>query len=450
MSKLHLLAASMINQPLLMEISHAKSFIADLRQRIVSSDTEQELHDKEKQVADSSRYHPVTGSYRFYDIHHSVAVISIRGALAHKQGWYSWLMGYNIISYALEQAITDPDVKGVYLDMHTPGGTVMGAFDCADLVKRASLIKPVWAIANDMNCSAGQLIASAASRRLVTQTGIVGSIGVVAGHTSYEQYLKDMGLEITLLHSGSRKVDGNPYQNLPKDVADRWQAELDETRNKFASKVSGYTGMSLQSILNTEAATYEGQKAVDVGLADELVHSADGIGIMAEFVKNLSTTITTGTVKMSNKENSQQAESSKAPEAAAVEVNQPEAAATTEPVVQVEQTATADLVIELCEQAGMQDQIANLVKAKLTEAGVKARLTTLSGVRDTLAAANLGHLFADVSAKLDNPAEMLQVALTAATAHGEDREVNSSKQVVTEAAVKQPDTKKAYSDPSRL
>jgi ClpP class serine protease len=40
-------------------------------------------------------------------------------------------------------------------------------------------IKPVWALANDMNCSAGQLIASAASRRLVTQTARTGSIGVM-------------------------------------------------------------------------------------------------------------------------------------------------------------------------------------------------------------------------------------------------------------------------------
>lgn len=444
MSKLHLLAASIINQPLLMEIGHAKSFIANLRQRIVSGDSEPELHEKEKQVADNSRYHPVTGSYRFYDIHHSVAVISIRGALAHKQGWYSWVMGYNIISYAIEQAITDPDVKGIYLDMHTPGGTVMGAFDCADLIHRASKIKPVWAISNDMNLSAGQLLASAANRRLVTQTGCVGSIGVVAGHTSYEQYFKDIGLEITLLHSGSHKVDGNPYQSLPKDVAARWQADLDDTRNKFASKVAGYTGMSLQSILDTEAATYEGEKAVSIGLADELVHSADGIGLMADYVKNLSTTITTGTVNMSTE---QQAPTDD-PTKSAVSTD-PKKDTTTEP--QQETLASADLVIELCAAAGMSDQIANLVKAKLTEAGVQARLATLGGVRDTLAAANLCHMFADVSAKLDDPAAMLQVALTAATAHGEDREVNSSKQVQTEAtSVKQPDHQKAYSDPSRL
>ena len=127
---------------------------------------------------------------------------------------------------------------------------------------------------------------------------------------------------------------------------------------------------------------------------------------------------------------------------------EPEKAATNEQ--QPEAIASADVVIQLCADAGMSDQIANLVKAKLSEAGVKIRVAALGGVRDALAAANLGHIFAEVSAKLDDPAAMLQVALTAATAHGDDKEVNSSKQVVTEAAVKQPDAAKAYSDPSRL
>jgi ClpP class serine protease len=37
---------------------------------------------------------------------------------------------------------------------------VSGAFDCADIIARMRDIKPIWALANDMNCSAGQLIAS--------------------------------------------------------------------------------------------------------------------------------------------------------------------------------------------------------------------------------------------------------------------------------------------------
>ncbi|WP_176687436.1 S49 family peptidase, partial [Escherichia coli] len=73
----------------------------------------------------------------------------------------------------------------------------------------------VWALANDMNCSAGQLLASAASRRLVTQTARTGSIGVMMAHSNYGAALEKQGVEITLIYSGSHKVDGNPYSHLP-------------------------------------------------------------------------------------------------------------------------------------------------------------------------------------------------------------------------------------------
>jgi ClpP class serine protease len=143
-------------------------------------------------------------------------------------------------------------------------------------------IKPVWALANDMNCSAGQLIASAASRRLVTQTARTGSIGVMMAHSNYGAALKTNGVEVTLIYSGDHKVDGNPYEKLPKDVRADFQTRIDATRQMFAEKVSAYTGMSVQAVLDTEAAVFSGQESVDNGLADELVNNTDALSVMRE------------------------------------------------------------------------------------------------------------------------------------------------------------------------
>jgi capsid assembly protease len=252
------------------------------------------------------------------------------------------------------------------------------------------------------------------------------------------------------LHSGSHKVEGNPYQTLSKDVAARWQAEIDSTRMQFASKVAEYTQLSLQAVLDTEAATYNGQAAVDIGLADELVHSADGVAMLADHCRNFTRTMTIGNTNMS------------VAKPAAAAATKPAASAATAPTANVATTeqeqattelkpANAELVVTLCAEAGMTDQIAPLITAKLTEAGVKSRLTMLGSVRDTLAAADLSAIFPQVSANIDDPAAMLQVALTAATAHGDDKEVTSSKPVQAQAtSVKQPDHKSAYNDPSRL
>lgn len=236
---------------------------------------------------------------RSYQVTNGIAVLPVSGTLVSKTRSlqpYSGMTGYNGIIARLQQAISDPGVDGILLDMDTPGGMVSGAFDCADIIARMRDIKPVWALANDMNCSAGQLIASSASRRLVTQTGRTGSIGVMMAHSNYGAALKTNGVEVTLIYSGDHKVDGNPYEKLPKDVRADFQTRIDATRKMFAEKVSAYTGMSVQAVLDTEAAVFTGQESVDNGLADELVNNTDALGVMREALDRRKKTTTGGTM----------------------------------------------------------------------------------------------------------------------------------------------------------
>ncbi|HGU9826946.1 S49 family peptidase [Enterobacter kobei] len=236
---------------------------------------------------------------RSYQVTNGIAVLPVSGTLVSKTRSlqpYSGMTGYNGIIARLQQAISDPGVDGILLDMDTPGGMVSGAFDCADIIARMRDIKPVWALANDMYCSAGQLIASSASRRLVTQTARTGSIGVMMAHSNYGAALKTNGVEVTLIYSGDHKVDGNPYEKLPKDVRADFQTRIDATRQMFAEKVSAYTGMSVQAVLDTEAAVFSGQESVDNGLADELVNNTDALGVMREALDRRKKTTTGGTM----------------------------------------------------------------------------------------------------------------------------------------------------------
>ena len=233
---------------------------------------------------------------RSYQVTNGIAVLPVSGTLVSKTRAlqpYSGMTGYNGIIARLQQAISDPGVDGILLDMDTPGGMVAGAFDCADIIARMRDIKPIWALANDMNCSAGQLIASAASRRLVTQTARTGSIGVMMAHSNYGAALKTSGVEVTLIYSGEHKVDGNPYEKLPKEVRADFQARIDATRQMFAEKVAGYTGMSVQAVLDTEAAVLSGQESVDNGLAEQLVKNMDALNVMRDAI-NKRTMISRG------------------------------------------------------------------------------------------------------------------------------------------------------------
>ncbi|POU74070.1 capsid assembly protein [Leclercia sp. LSNIH6] len=294
------IASMAFNEPLMLEPAYARVFFCALASQLgitrltdtVSGATlgAEQIAEPLALFGDDKEVGPRTA--RSYQITNGIAVLPVSGTLVSKTRSlqpYSGMTGYNGIIARLQQAMSDPGVDGILLDMDTPGGMVAGAFDCADIIARMRDIKPIWALANDMNCSAGQLIASAASRRLVTQTARTGSIGVMMAHSNYGAALKTQGVEVTLIYSGDHKVDGNPYEKLPKDVRDDFQTRIDATRRMFAEKVAAYTGMSVQSVLDTEAAVFSGQESVDAGLAEELVNNTDALNVMRESLNKRKT-----------------------------------------------------------------------------------------------------------------------------------------------------------------
>lgn len=284
------------NAPLLLEPAYARVFFCALgRESGIGS---LQIPQNQEHL-DQAGMGLVTGSYmsgdkpraRFYQVVNGIAMLPVSGTLVHKLGGmrpFSGMTGYDGITARLQQAMDDPDVKGVLLDIDSPGGLGAGAFDCADMIYRLGEQKPVWALANDLSCSAAMLLASACQRRLVTQTSRIGSIGVVMAHTSYAGKLEQEGIDITLIYSGSHKVDLNGTRELPESIRADYQQKMDDARLMFAEKVAQYTGLSVDAVMATEAAIYDGQAGIDAGLADEMVNAADAVTVMAAALKSKS------------------------------------------------------------------------------------------------------------------------------------------------------------------
>ncbi|EAB2293836.1 S49 family peptidase [Salmonella enterica] len=282
------------NAPLLLEPAYARVFFCALGRESGAGSLQipQNLEN-----LDQAGMEFVTGNYmsgnkpqaRFYQVVSGIAVLPVSGTLVHKLGGmrpFSGMTGYDGITARLQQAMDDPEVKGVLLDIDSPGGQGAGAFDCADMIYRLGEQKPVWALANDQSCSAAMLLASACQRRLVTQTSRIGSIGVVMAHTSYASLLEQEGIDITLIYSGSHKVDLSETRELPESVRIDYQQRMDDARLMFAEKVAQYTGLSVDTVMATEAAIYDGQVGIDAGLADEMVNAADAVTVMAAALKS--------------------------------------------------------------------------------------------------------------------------------------------------------------------
>ena len=269
------LAARLFNTPLLVHPGKLDAIIAGLGGRLLGS----HIHPAET-VADHAGIAPEMFSTRQgergdtgYAITDGVAVIHAGGALVHRSrmdGASSYLLGYNELAAQVEAAQADPSVHAVLQVWDSPGGEVSGAFEYADRMHALRGSKPMWAIADSMAASAAYLGGSAFEHLAVSSTGYVGSIGVVMRHVDFSRALDNDGIRITHIFAGSHKVDGNPYEPLPKDVQADMQAEIDGLYTMFVDAVAAQRGISADSVRATQAQVYRGAAAVALGLADRV------------------------------------------------------------------------------------------------------------------------------------------------------------------------------------
>ena len=200
-----------------------------------------------------------------------IAVIPIHGSLVKRSLGMeaaSGLTSYGEISAMMDAALADPQVSGILLDIDSPGGEASGSFELARRVREVAAMKPVWAVANDAAYSAAYAIAASAQRLFVTETGGVGSIGVIALHV--DQSVKDAkdGYRFTAVTAGTHKNDYSPHEPLSDGAKTELQGEVDRLYAIFTEHVATMRGLDLEAVRATEAGLYYGSNAVSQGLAD--------------------------------------------------------------------------------------------------------------------------------------------------------------------------------------
>ena len=300
------IAARAFNTPLLVEPNKAMAFLSGLGPRILGRPIEQT---DSRDMVNGAASFPARASILAgnlterlqqyddapYPVIDGIAVIEISGVLIHRGSWIGQSSGqtsYEGITAQIKAAASDPAVRGIALEIDSFGGEVAGVFDLADQIRALRRNKPVWAFVAEHAFSAGYALASQADRVLLPRTGAVGSIGVVVMHADLSEQLDQDGVRVTLIHSGTHKVDGNPYEPLPENVRDDIQREIDVLRFLFAETVAaGRSGRLTQdAALATEAATYRGTEAVNAGLADDVIDLARGFARFRESISNPSST----------------------------------------------------------------------------------------------------------------------------------------------------------------
>jgi signal peptide peptidase SppA len=205
----------------------------------------------------------------------AVAVLPLVGTIYQRANMLAESSGgtsTEAFTRAFRQALADSSVSAIVLDVDSPGGAVSGVDELATEIRRARGQKPIVAVANSLAASAAYWIASAADELVVTPSGEVGSIGVLAAHEDWSKALETQGVRTTLISAGKFKTEGSPYEPLSEEARAAIQSRVDDYYLAFVKAVARNRGTGLDAVRSGygEGRVVGAEQAVELGMADSI------------------------------------------------------------------------------------------------------------------------------------------------------------------------------------
>lgn len=214
-----------------------------------------------------------------------IAVIPVCGLLAKYGGFSLDLTGYSAIRIAMHLAVADRAVRGIVLNIGSPGGEVSGVVELAKAIAGARGSKPIWAILDDSATSAAYLIASAADRVLVPFTGRTGGVGLVMLHLETSHALDLAGVKINPITFGKRKLDGSPFFPMTPAARARFQHNIDTMGTVFVDTVARNRRLKPAAVRALAGDTFLGAAGVQAGLADAVASPEEAFAELLDLVR---------------------------------------------------------------------------------------------------------------------------------------------------------------------
>lgn len=172
----------------------------------------------------------------------------------------------------LLKTVGDSDqVRGVILYIDSPGGTTAGAEALYNSLRRLAEKKPVVAVFGTAATSAAYLAGISADHIIARGNSITGSVGVILQYAEFSELLKNWGINVQEVRSGTLKAVPSPF--TPPDPAGRALVEelVNESRNWFVNIVTERRKLAEGALEQVRTGRiYTGRQALEIGLIDEI------------------------------------------------------------------------------------------------------------------------------------------------------------------------------------
>lgn len=171
----------------------------------------------------------------------------------------------------IDDAAKDDSVKGLILDIDSPGGSVAGGESLHDAITRFAAKKPVVAVMGGVAASAGYMIAVPAARIFASNATLTGSIGVILQSPDLSGLLDKVGVGVDELVSGPLKGQPSIVKPLSPEGRAMLQGVVADLYGQFVDMVVAGRHMDPARVRAlADGRPYTGHQAIGLGLIDQI------------------------------------------------------------------------------------------------------------------------------------------------------------------------------------
>jgi protease-4 len=211
--------------------------------------------------------------------------------------WMGVTYGYEI-QEMLKKAAEKEDVKGIFLHLQTPGGTIYGSMAIHEGIKayQKTTGKPVLAYIEGLSASGGVMAMSGANAIYADYGSAVGSIGVIGGALDYFNQptategglfgggiVTKGGIERTIITAGRGKDLGNPFRKATPEEIQNLQKGVNNAYDGFVNHMAENRKIDPAVIREKMGAQiFDNQTAQEMGLIDGTLNRNASMAKLAE------------------------------------------------------------------------------------------------------------------------------------------------------------------------
>jgi protease-4 len=171
----------------------------------------------------------------------------------------------------LKEISENAQVRGVILNIDSPGGTTAGAEALYLALRSLAEKKPVVAVFGTAATSAAYLAGIAADHIVARGNSITGSVGVILQYAEFSEMLNKLGIRVEEVRSGPLKAVPSPFTPPNPDSRALVEELITESREWFVNIVTERRKIDPANIEQIRTGRiYTGRQAIKIGLIDEI------------------------------------------------------------------------------------------------------------------------------------------------------------------------------------